>query len=78
MLVGLDCCYLDLGFRSTVVHALILRLLVVVGENVNMPAGYQCFLELSLHKAAITSIAISSDSDRLAVGDKSGKVYEML
>jgi len=44
---------------------------------VNMPAGYQCIVELSLHKAPISSIAISRDSDRLAVGDKSGRVREM-
>lgn len=42
----------------------------------NMPAGYQCIAELSLHKAAISSIAISSDSGRLAVGDESGMVCE--
>lgn len=41
----------------------------------NMPAGYQCIAELSLHKAAITSIAFSSNSDRLAVGDQSGRVW---
>ncbi|KAG0570226.1 hypothetical protein KC19_6G145700 [Ceratodon purpureus] len=44
------------------------------GEAVNSPAGYQCIAELHLHKAAISSIAISSDSDRLAVGDESGMI----
>lgn len=49
-------------------------LLFVVGDAVNSPAGYQCIAELHLHKAAISSIAISSDSGRLAVGDESGMV----
>ena len=43
----------------------------------NSPAGYQCIAELHLHKAAISSIATSSDSGRLAVGDESGMVRGM-
>ena len=49
-------------------------LLFAVGEAVNSPAGYQCVAELRLHKAAISSVAISRDSGRLAVGDESGMV----
>lgn len=44
------------------------------GEAVNSPAGYQCVAELRLHKAAISSVAISKDSGRLAVGDESGMI----
>lgn len=40
----------------------------------NCAAGYQCIAELRTHQAAITSITISSDSGRLAVGDKNGMV----
>lgn len=42
-----------------------------------MPAGPQCIAELSVHKAAISSIAISSNSDRIAIGDGSGQVCEI-
>lgn len=45
-----------------------------IGEPVNCAAGYQCIAELRTHQAAITSITISSDSGRLAVGDKNGMI----
>jgi hypothetical protein len=45
-------------------------LLFNVGEAVNSPAGYQCVAD----KTAISSLAISRDLSRLAVGDESGMV----
>lgn len=40
----------------------------------NATAGFQCIAALSVHQAAITTIAIASGPNRLAVGDESGMV----